>query len=977
MNPRFFISWVTVSINLNILLFLIFPFVAFSATALPELKRYGFNALNSKVLQGTSTQKKTDSYNCTGEFKEHDQIGSFLLVAQFYQNGCYTDGRYNHKQYPVDQGKVTEGNGISFDAYRIHEPMNKATEFLASEHIVYYRFSSREDYVIYELSGDSLRKLATVSEAEIDTSKFVPVSGLTVSKIKGERTLLFVPAAQKLSVFTMLSPGVEGAHLKSTTIGDVLKYRYDINGKLFDTSLDFMNGPNDRGNIYALTKQFFMLTSSKGDIGTVWQDQKDALLYLTWVSNDLQSPRTVSLPNSRSEDLAAVAYDKTGTVFYLTIQAGSGADTDEARTATLYAVDTNGQLLRRKNLDNSKSGFNMVEFTNNNVATMHYLNGQLGLILARKMHESSDGLNHQGAIAVVFDANNLNVLGNLGQTSGHSLGNILLTSNNEGKFLALDLGDNYPRGVNLHKFSKNKKSSRVVYTFKTEHGTKANSPAEGTNYPIYSEISNADTTYYQWSNDNRMYTELGGVIESNNGYAVIFAGEMHEGHSLDNRRIGKNLNDPRNIGMVLVQKDFENASGEGNEVSDDLILTSGITETGEFYTFGGQKVKQRNTGVVWLTNYRDKSKENASRIKAVPLADGHIIVLWEKWSDRSYVNTYAMKITDYGEIVTPPVELGNMVRLNRTDDPMILGNKIYLAAGNKKDAKLEMVIINLEKSKKINGLSGSWYDPAYDGSGFNLIQTSNGFLIYFYGYKNSANGDAQWLLSEVISDPIRKGQTVTAKVFSTLANNGGNFMTKPTTPNFGLTDWGQAEITINSCRSGVIKLTGIDGTLTHNIVPLAPIDGLACTETNNGAINYSAPNIPVGSMGGFSGSWYDPIYSGSGFNLIQATSGTIIYFYGYKGNASGQPQWLLSDVISSPILKGQKLTTKVFSGFIGNGGSFTAKPTASRSGLTDWGQAQIVIHSCNAGVIRLTGNDGTVTHNIVPLAMINGVACNE
>ena len=123
-------------------------------------------------------------------------------------------------------------------------------------------------------------------------------------------------------------------------------------------------------------------------------------------------------------------------------------------------------------LDTSAVGLNVISFNGTlpNVASLEYLNGRLGLILGRKMHKSGDGLNHQGAIGVVFDASTLAVERNWGQTSGHSFESVL-TTNGSGEFLGVDLGDNYPRGVHLHKFDASNKRSRVVSTFKTLHGT--------------------------------------------------------------------------------------------------------------------------------------------------------------------------------------------------------------------------------------------------------------------------------------------------------------------------------------------------------------------------------------------------------------------------------------------------------------------------------------------------------------------------
>ena len=58
----------------------------------------------------------------------------------------------------------------------------------------------------------------------------------------------------------------------------------------------------------------------------------------------------------------------------------------------------------------------------------------------------------------------------------------------DGKFTGCDLGDNYPRGILFWTFDDKNKKQKLVYSFKTYHGTTAKSPA-GANYPAYKEIS--------------------------------------------------------------------------------------------------------------------------------------------------------------------------------------------------------------------------------------------------------------------------------------------------------------------------------------------------------------------------------------------------------------------------------------------------------------------------------------------------------
>ena len=94
----------------------------------------------------------------------------------------------------------------------------------------------------------------------------------------------------------------------------------------------------------------------------------------------------------------------------------------------------------------------------------------------------------------------------------------------DGAFLGIDLGENYPRGVNLHTFDAKGLRSRVVYTFKVCHAESSRS-LDGRSYPVYREASSLGKTFYQWSNDNRTYTELGGVVETDRGITVVFSGE--------------------------------------------------------------------------------------------------------------------------------------------------------------------------------------------------------------------------------------------------------------------------------------------------------------------------------------------------------------------------------------------------------------------------------------------------------------------
>ncbi len=146
------------------------------------------------------------------------------------------------------------------------------------------------------------------------------------------------------------------------------------------------------------------------------------------------------------------------------------------------------------------------------------------------------------------------------------------------------------------------------------------------------------------------------------------------------------------------------------------------------------------------------------------------------------------------------------------------------------------------------------------------------------------------------------------------------------------------------------------------------------------AITVEAVDNPVkmcaaNTVSNVSGVWYDPDYNGSGFNFINTNGGLYAYFYGYKGSGNGIAQWLVTDKGPQMINKGKSYQLNVFSGFPGNGGSFTAKPTSGGSGVKPWGTMTVAFDNCTKGTITLEGQDGSVTHQIEKLASDDNASC--
>jgi hypothetical protein len=451
--------------------------------------------------------------------------------------------------------------------------------------------------------------------------------------------------------------------------------------------------------IYGLNRQFFPV-ASPDRWGVVWQSQATdgddkGQIYVTWFGADPTSPdNTVALQQS-GDVLAAAASDDAGAIYTLTIQGGDGAP-DNARTTTLTRIDTDGTTTPAT-VDASPAGLNIVRFDAlTGSAAMRVANGQIAVMIGRTMSRTGDGLNHQGGIIRVFDAATLALVKDHGQSASHSWGS-MLTRNAQGQFVAVEIGDNFPRGIQLHRFDAQGRTSRVVYTFKTLHGTTATAPG-GAVYPPYTQISTGGKQFYQWSNDNQTYTELGGVAETAAGYLVAFTGERL---SLDNSKVGSPLNTGRDIGVVLVRKDFEVPALVADKgdmwVTDDLVLSKGTPEEAGFYNFFGQFRPQRTTGVVWLTSNPADRSRNATRLKVAPLPSGDVALLWEVWSPSAYIETFMMTVRASAggvAVAKPATSLGTSPRLNPRDDLVVRDGKIYVVGASKANKQVLLAAID-------------------------------------------------------------------------------------------------------------------------------------------------------------------------------------------------------------------------------------------------------------------------------------------
>jgi hypothetical protein len=463
---------------------------------------------------------------------------------------------------------------------------------------------------------------------------------------------------------------------KATPLGKATRIRFDLSryGTTYNTATGYPYSPATHQNTYSQRPQFPLLVEPDGSLSVVWQDQRGGGVFRTRLpaaaaSGGADAAATLQLAVPGGQLLAACA-GAGGDLYCLT-----SAGTMDPQVA-ITRLDSQGRALRTLALSGAKEQLNVNQIEDG-IANLAFGDGRLAMVLGRRMQKSADGLNHQGSIAATFPAD-LSATMLLGQNSGHSFDNKVIFD--AGAFVSADLGDNYPRGVILHRFFEKKERGRVVFTYKTNHG---DGPS-----PYRKDKSGRPLAAGRWSNDNRTYTELGGVRRTPSGYAVLIASER----SIDNGKARDYLNEARNLACVVVAPDFAAAAQEANVVTDRIVTSKGESSADfGFYTFDGDYVRQKRTGVVWLTDYRDLRKDNVSRPKLEHLGGGRLLALWEKWTPVGFVSTWAMTFDETGKPSSAPVELGTAFRLQRGDDVARVAGRVVWITGYGRGLELNVL----------------------------------------------------------------------------------------------------------------------------------------------------------------------------------------------------------------------------------------------------------------------------------------------
>jgi murein DD-endopeptidase MepM/ murein hydrolase activator NlpD len=120
-------------------------------------------------------------------------------------------------------------------------------------------------------------------------------------------------------------------------------------------------------------------------------------------------------------------------------------------------------------------------------------------------------------------------------------------------------------------------------------------------------------------------------------------------------------------------------------------------------------------------------------------------------------------------------------------------------------------------------LSGSWYNTATSGQGFNLDMVGeNRFLLYFYGYDNQ--GKQLWLYGDFNPGAAAFAYDVPVEIDMYVLEGGGFQVFTPPANRV----WGTARLIFESCKRATIELTGESGTQILQLDKLNTTRGLSC-----------------------------------------------------------------------------------------------------------------------------------------------------
>jgi len=249
------------------------------------------------------------------------------------------------------------------------------------------------------------------------------------------------------------------------------------------------------------------------------------------------------------------------------------------------------------------------------------------------------------------------------------------------------------------------------------------------------------------------------------------------------------------------------------------------------------------------------------------------------------------------------------------------------------------------------GLSGSFYDPATSGQGFevevfpNLVAPDIGLIqVGWFTFDTTAGGadHQRWY---TLSGNVQTGQP-TASV-TIYRNVGGNFNSLPATTGVAV---GTATIRFDTCTTGQLDYTFTDGSDRSGSIPLTRLTQNATCSTTNVRLTNSDSAL--------GGNWFDAATSGQGFNIDVSPGSATLFFAWYTyapagagAGAAGQ-RWYTAQGTFTPGMQTIPVTL-----YETTGGVFDSTAATPHSAVV--GSGTLAFQSCTSATLGFTFTGGS------------------
>jgi probable HAF family extracellular repeat protein len=250
-----------------------------------------------------------------------------------------------------------------------------------------------------------------------------------------------------------------------------------------------------------------------------------------------------------------------------------------------------------------------------------------------------------------------------------------------------------------------------------------------------------------------------------------------------------------------------------------------------------------------------------------------------------------------------------------------------------------------------HGLTGSWYEAATSGQGFeievfpNLVGPGAGLAQLSWFTFDTTAGTADRQRWYTLSGNVQSGQPTAS--LTIYRNVGGNFNGPPVTSSVAV---GSATLRFDSCASGELTYSFTDGSAREGSIPLTRITQNATCSTTGAS--------PANADFALSGNWYDPAIAGQGF-MIEVNPGSSTLFLawytyapgGAGAGAAGQ-RWYTGQGAFSPGMRSIAFTLYETTGGVLDSAAATAHSVAVGSG-------RLVFASCSGATLEFSFTGGS------------------